>query len=107
MHANAPGMEVTWKNMIATFMKVGTGLGATGTVSNNGPVTHRVSTTVMNTSASAPTAAHHFTGAAVRGASTTGLDVSVGLTSERVIVRFLSMQVGIDRDGGRRHRCHP
>jgi hypothetical protein len=77
--------------MIATFMKVGTGLGPTGTVSNNGPVTHRVSTTVMNTSTSTPNTAHHFTGAGVRGASTTGFDVSAGLTSERVIVRFLSM----------------
>src|SRR5262249_20341310 len=56
-----------------TFMKVGTGVGPTGTVSKRGPVTQRVSTTISNNTTSRPTAAHHLTGAGVGGgAATTG-----------------------------------
>ena len=44
MRPKATGIETAWKKMIATFMKVGTGLGPTGTVSKNGPLTQSVST---------------------------------------------------------------
>ncbi len=40
---------MTSKNTIATFIKVGTGVGPTGTVLNSGPSTQFVNTATMNT----------------------------------------------------------
>jgi hypothetical protein len=62
-------------------MYVGTGLGPTGTVSNSGLVAHLVIVATMMVTTNTPTAAHHFTGAELGGASTTGLVVASGLAS--------------------------